>query len=186
MRKRLYVVLPLLLFGGALPADVLGQTRLTENTLTRAEGATPPLAWIDAVAWLAGHWQGEGLGGFNEEVWAPPQAGAMMGMYRLVREGRTAFFEILTITEDAGGLVLRIKHFHPDLKGWEERDEVVTFPLVKLEPDAAYFDGLTFRRPAADRLDIYVVVGRGGDGQGEAHFRLRRAIGGVVGPAGDP
>lgn len=56
----------------------------------------------------------------------------MMGMYRLIRNAKPAFYELCTIVEENGSLVLRLKHFNPDLKGWEETDKTVDFPLVAL------------------------------------------------------
>lgn len=157
---------------GHVPAAA--QQPLTEGTLALDEDAISPPATIEQVAWIAGHWRGEGLGGLNEEVWAPPLAGTMTGMYKLVRDGVVAFYEILTIAEDHGSLVLRIKHFNPDLTGWEEKDEVVSFRLVRLEDGIAWFDGLTFRQLGADELRVHLAVGRGTGPPREVVFDYRR------------
>jgi hypothetical protein len=150
------------------------QQALTEGTLALDEDGISPPATIEQVAWIAGHWRGEGLGGLNEEVWAPPLAGTMTGMYKLVRDGVVAFYEILTIAEEHGSLVLRLKHFNPDLTGWEEKDEVVSFRLVRLEDGVAWFDGLTFRRLGPDELRVHLAVGRGTGPPREVVFDYRR------------
>lgn len=80
----------------------------------------------------------------------------MMGTYRVLKDEGVAFYELITISEEDGTLILRLKHFHSDLTGWEERDEVVTFPLVKLGPTDAYLDGMTFRRSGEDKLEVFV------------------------------
>jgi len=128
----------------------------TENILTLAPGESSPPASIGDVAWIAGAWQGEALGGRCDEVWSPPAGGAMMGMFRLVKNGQPVFYELLVISQEQGSLILRLKHFGPHLKGWEKQAETVDFPLVKLTPTAAYFSGLTFRRDGADRLRVFV------------------------------
>ena len=119
---------------------------------------TSPKAKIEDVAWIAGHWQGEAFGGITEEVWSPPMGDGMVASFRLVVEGKTSFYEIETITEENGSLILRLKHFGADLKGWEEKDEAIDFPLVKLEPHKAYFDGMTFEKTSEDEMNVYVLM----------------------------
>jgi hypothetical protein len=149
------------------------QQPLTEHTLTRTPDAALPAASIADVAWIAGHWQGSALGGVSEEIWAPPLGGAMLGMFRLVRGDAPAFYEIIAIMPHDSSLVLRLKHFHADLTGWEERDETVDFPLVRIAPDTAWFDGLTYRRDGPDALTIFLAVRRA-DEVREISFPLRR------------
>jgi hypothetical protein len=130
--------------------------QLTPNILTMAADGQPCPAGIGDVAWIAGEWRAQALGGTAEEVWSGPQAGTMMGMFRLIKEDRLVFYEILTISEKDESLIVRLKHFNPDLTGWEEKDEVVSFPLVKLGENEAYFDGMTFRR-VENELHVFVA-----------------------------
>lgn len=139
------------------------------QTLSLAEGKGSPPATIDQVAWIAGHWTGEGLGGISEEIWSEPDAGSMMAVYRSMREGEISFYEILTIAEHEGSLVLRLKHFNADMTGWEEKDEVISFPLVKVGEREVFFDGMTFRRSSDTEMLVVVRVG-GEDGHQEASF----------------
>ncbi|HVT13126.1 MAG TPA: DUF6265 family protein [Fimbriimonadaceae bacterium] len=90
----------------------------------------PCKARCEDVAWFEGHWSGERNGEPVEEYWSAPAAASMMGMFRWIRDGAVRFFEILTVEESGEGLVLRVKHFHPGLKGWEEKDESAEFDLV--------------------------------------------------------
>ena len=134
-----------------------------------------PAASIAAMSWLAGHWHGDGLGGFNDEVWSEPRDGVMMGMFRHFKQEKTVFYEFLMIVEEKGTLILKLKHFNPDFSGWEEKNAFVDFPLVKLEPAAIHFDGLSFVRESADALTIYLLL-RDKSGQvREEVFRMRRA-----------
>lgn len=145
--------------------------------LSRAEGAPAPAATLADLHWLPGRWVGEGLGGAVEELWGPAEGGTMLGTFRLLRDGVPAFYEFMAVTELDGSLVLRLKHFHPDLRGWEERDQVVAFPLVRMDAGTAWFDGLTLHRAAADAMDIHVRF-RGRDGsQHEERLRYRRVVG---------
>ncbi len=156
-------------------AGISAQEPITENTVRLAEGTASPPATITDMAWFAGHWTGEGLGGQVEEIWSPAQAGAMMGMFRLLLDGKTAFYELMTLVEEGGSLVLRVKHFNPDLTGWEDKGESVDFALVAVDGDRCLFDGLTFHRLSDDALTIYVAIAAKDGAVREEAFRFRRA-----------
>jgi hypothetical protein len=113
---------------------------------------------IEDSAWLAGHWIGDGFGGTSEEVWTKPVNGVMMGMFRLHdKDGKLVFYEFLTI--DDGGLTL--KHFHPGLKGWETKDEVVTFKMVETPPGKIILEGLRFEKKSEMEMHISLSLRRG-------------------------
>jgi hypothetical protein len=145
----------------------------TAHTWKRDESAKPVPATIQSMAWLAGAWEGEGLGGISEEVWMAPQGGSMLGTYRLVKEGKPVFYEILTIVEENGGLVMRLKHFNADLKGWEEKDKSVEFVYLGEKDGVHHFSGLAFQ-PKGKELTIWLAL-RGKDGAvREETFQMRR------------
>ena len=158
-------------------ATASAQQQITENTVRLADGAASPPATLGGMAWLAGSWTGEGLGGQVEEIWSPAQAGAMMGMFRLLRDGQTAFYELMTLVEENGSLVLRVKHFNPDLTGWEDKGESVDFALVAVDGDRFLFDGLTFHRRADDAMTIHVVISSKDGTVREEVFRYARVDG---------
>ncbi len=148
---------------------------LTANTLRLSPGEAPARATIDAMSWLAGTWTGAGLGGDTEEIWSSPRAGVMMGVYRLIRDGEPVFYEIMTLSEIDGSLELRLKHFHADLRGWEERDDSVAFALVARSKGRFCFDGLTLE-PRGDEVVAYLAIGNPKDGSvREEVFRYTRA-----------
>src|SRR5436190_19333601 len=70
-----------------------------------------PPATLASVAWLQGHWEGEGLGGVSEELWSPAAGGVMMGMYRLLKDGKPTFYEFLMLVEENGTFAMKLKHF---------------------------------------------------------------------------
>jgi hypothetical protein len=136
--------------------------------------AQAPKATIQDVAWLEGHWQGTALGGLADEYWSGAMAGSMMGMFRLVKDDKVTFYELFRIAEENGSLVLRLKHFHPDMKGWEEKDFTVNFPLLKIAKDEVWFDGMTFKRTGPDSLDVIVLIGKKGEAPREVKFAYQR------------
>jgi len=128
-----------------------------------------PQATITDVSWISGHWRGEGLGGVCEEIWSPPLANSMMGMFRFVKDGKLVLYEFETIVEESNSLNLKLKHFNQDFIGWEEKDVSVNFPLISYTAKEAVFDGLRFRKIDDDSLKIFVVI------QGkEEEFRFKR------------
>ncbi|BCS32369.1 hypothetical protein TBR22_A15790 [Luteitalea sp. TBR-22] len=139
-------------------AGLQAQEKVTERTVKLAAGAQPPQATISDVAWLEGRWAGSALGGETEEIWSGPKAGAMMGMYRLVREGKVVFYEMQALVEEGGSLVLRLKHFHANLAGWEEKATTVDFPLVALRDGVVQFEGMSMHRDGADKLIVYLAI----------------------------
>lgn len=134
------------------------QEKETENTL-KLTGTTRPKATIEDIAWLAGHWKGSALGGVSEEIWSPPLANSMMGSYRLIKNDTLIiFYEIVTITEDGQSLTLKLKHFNRDLTGWEEKNEVREFKLVKKEKNRLWFEGMTFELIDENNFQVYLAI----------------------------
>ena len=132
-----------------------------ENTLVYDSLVGSPKATINDFAWIAGYWKGEAMGGVIEEVWTTPLAGSMMGSFKMAQGNEVIFYELETLTEEGGTVILRLKHFGADLKGWEKKDETVDFKLVKFSKNKAYFDGLTFELVNPNELNIYVVIEEG-------------------------
>ncbi|MBY6204838.1 DUF6265 family protein [Halomonas denitrificans] len=176
MRKRFRTFWAGLVLAGAASIAPAGEGGFDE-TRTAIDGQAPPAASIDELSWLAGSWVGEGLGGRAREVYSPPMGGVITGHFVFQRGDAMGFSEILSIAPLGDSLVYRLKHFHPDLTGWEEKDEVIEFPLVAKEGDAFYFDGLTIRKDGEDGMVAAVRIDRGDAGVSEAVFRYRRENG---------
>ncbi len=174
MTRLLALTVALLALAGIRGSSGWAQQQLTPRTLALDEKAARPKATIENVAWIAGHWQGQGLGGIVEEVWSPPLGRTMMGMAKVVKQDAVVFYEILTIVEESGSVTLNLKHFHPNLAGWEEKDKVLSFPLVKLTPNELSFEGMTFHKLDANTLVVFLAI-RHRDGTiREEEFRYRR------------
>ena len=145
----------------------------TEHTFQLEDGEERPAATIEDAAWLAGSWTGTGFGQRFEEVWNPPSAGTMIGLFKLFNDDGVAFYELLLLSVDEGSLSLKVKHFNADFTAWEEKGDFVNFKLVKKEPDALHFGGISFYRRDADTIDGYIVM-RKGDEVAEHHLAYKR------------
>ena len=142
----------------AFPASAQQPVPVTQHTLRLAPGQVSPPATIADVAFLAGHWTGHGLGGRFEEVWTAPKQGVMVGMYRgLTMDGAPTFNELLVLREEQGSLIVRLKHFDPDMTGWEDKAQVVTMPFLGTRDGLVHFDRMSFQVTGPDTLTCYLA-----------------------------
>jgi hypothetical protein len=129
----------------------------SEHTFRLAPGETAPSATLDDVGWLVGDWTGTAFGQRFEEVWNPPSAGSMVGLFKLYGSEGVEFYELMLLSVEDGTLSLKVKHFNPDFTAWEEKADFLEFRLVKLEPDAVHFHGLSFYKRDAAGFDGYIL-----------------------------
>ena len=134
-------------------------------------GAAPasqprPRASLNDLSWLAGEWTGEGFGLVLHENFSAPVGGQMAAHFYGAKDGKPQFYEFETIAQDGDSLVFRVKHFNPDMTGWEEKDKFVSFPLIAVDKDVWRFDGLTIPRTGPDTAE-HVVTVKHGNGAGE-------------------
>ena len=158
----------------ALAPPGMGQSHETEHTLRFSQSGPTPKATLEDVAWLQGTWEGTAFGGISEEIWSEPLAKTMMGVYRSVENGAVKFYEINSIVETNGSLEMRLKHFHADLKGWEEKDVVRVFPLVKVASGEIFFDGMTYKKTGQDTVTVYLAISDKDGAAREVVFEYRR------------
>ncbi|MEQ8578494.1 MAG: DUF6265 family protein [Balneola sp.] len=111
---------------------------------------------INDYSWLVGSWKGDGFGGVSEEIWSKPENGVMMGMYRHIKDDKLVFYEFLILDKTG----LRLKHFHPDLKGWEEKDETTFFEMIDYSPTKIEMKGLIFEKKSNDLMEIRLRLKR--------------------------
>jgi hypothetical protein len=113
---------------------------------------------IEKARWLVGSWSGEGMGGKCEEVWFPPVDGTMMCMFRFIKDGKIGFYEFITLSEEGDRLIKKLKHFNPDLTGWEEKDKTTEFEFISCSDTEIVFDGMTIRKTGDDTMEIVVKL----------------------------
>lgn len=113
---------------------------------------------LENIKWIAGNWKGEAFGGLTEENWSEPSGGSMMATFKLIDKGQVVFYEIEIIREIENSLILQLKHFENDLKGWETKDETVDFPLKEITSNKVIFEGMTFEKISDNEMTIYVDI----------------------------
>ncbi len=162
-------------WNGALWAqEAENQSTSTPNTITLAEGAKSAPIEIDEFQWLAGIWEGTGLGGECTELWSAPKAGSLVGSFCFMNNDEIQFTEHFVLQTAGKSVTLKLKHFDKDLHGWEEKNVSVEFPFVRREGDNFFFSGLTYRKIENDKMEVYVQM-KNKDGKvSEAKFEFLR------------
>ncbi|SMO78321.1 DUF6265 family protein [Gracilimonas mengyeensis] len=125
---------------------------------------------IEDYQWLVGSWTGDGFGGVSHETWEPPVNGTMMGMYRHINNnGELVFYEFMLLDESG----LKLKHFNPDLTGWEEKEEMLTFEMISYTKDRIDLKGLSFERLSDTEMTITLQMTENGEAHTEV-FSMKR------------
>ncbi|WP_323788007.1 DUF6265 family protein [Psychroserpens sp.] len=128
----------------------------TLSTVAQNETLLEPK--LENCAWIAGNWKGEAFGGITEENWSEPSSGSMMATFKLINNGKVSFYEIEIIREVENTLVLQLKHFDNDLKGWETKNETVDFPLKEITVNRVVFEGMTFEKVSDNEMNVFVDI----------------------------
>lgn len=157
-----------------LAGSALAQSPRTEHTFKLDDPDVRPPATLEDVTWLAGSWEGEGFGMSFEEVWNPPSAGSMIGLFKVMQGDDVAFYEILLLVEEEGSLSLKVKHFNPDFTAWEDKADYVDFRFIKAEENAIHFSGISFYRLSDDEMHGYIVMKNGDEVREEKLVYRRR------------
>ncbi len=168
---RLFVAISLLCL---ISMTVLAQERQTEHTLKLGAGQKSPSAALADMTWMIGSWSGNALGGVVEEVWAAPAGGAMLGMFRLIQKGKPVFYELMTLVEENGSILFRLKHFNPNMTGWEEKDKTVEFKFIGKKDGLIHFEGMSFKPEGKDAFTVYLAIEHKDGNVKEEAFRYTR------------
>jgi uncharacterized protein YndB with AHSA1/START domain len=166
----------------SLSGGVCAQSKKTEHTLginsekdEKSNGDNK--LDLSSLDWLVGRWVGTGLGGECEEVFLPPWNGSMTGTFRFASEGKVVFSEFFSLIQKEDGAVLRLKHFHPDMKSWEEKDDTTNFELIRIDKHTIWFDGLTYHLEDNNKLNVWVAMKNTATGElSEASFVFHRSM----------
>ena len=158
-----------------LLALILSAAPVTAQETRSLDGKASPPASIDQLAWLAGSWVGTGMGAAVTETYSAPLGGRITGHFVMTTaKGGTAFTELVDYVRLDDSLAYRVRHFNPDMTGWEDKSgKPVVFPLVAIDGDKWFFDGMTIARTGPDTLTMWVRIGDGGKAR-EMPFRLTR------------
>ena len=159
----------------ALALGLLASGCLQLETQPGSSGAED--AEVDArlapLAWLAGTWKAEAFGGDIEETWLAPMGDSMQGVFRAVGDGTLRFSELIQVTAEEAGVVMRFAHFRPDYSTWEGEAGPMQLLLTSSSETELVFEAHAAGSP--DQI-VYRLV----DGElhvtvsgldGELHFR---------------
>ena len=114
--------------GGALGKLLVPKTVVVVALACAVVGAGPRTAGAQGTtttkgfAWLAGRWEGtmsSGAVGVADVTFAPPVAGLITGMMRLVADQKILVVELITMTDAPKGPELRFRHFSNALEAYE-------------------------------------------------------------------
>jgi hypothetical protein len=102
--------------------------------------ASPPLKpSLSDFSWLAGRWRGDWGPRVAEQVWLAPDAGTMVGTFRLLENEKLLVIELFTLVEKPDGISFYFRHFTPDLVPWEKSGATV-LNLVSLDARKVDFE----------------------------------------------
>ena len=137
---------------------LLFTTLLFTTSILIAQGKKTLEPKLENISWISGKWKGEAFGGITEENWSEPSGGSMMATFKLIDKGSVVFYEIEIIREIENTLILQLKHFNNDLKGWETKDETVDFPLKEITENKVIFEGIYFEKVNDNEMNVYVDI----------------------------
>lgn len=120
--------------------------------------------WRDVTPRLEGCWSGTGMGGEVHECWVVAEDGRADGLFLIRQDNAPLFAEIIAIDDFGEGPQMRLKHVNPDMTGWEEKEEHLTFRLLEVAPNTLTFKGLVLSLEDDDTLNIDLQM-RMGDGE---------------------
>jgi hypothetical protein len=121
--------------------------------------------------WLTGTWKGPGFGGTFEEVWSEPDTnGQLMGMFRYFdKDGSVQFLEFWILDETG----MKLKHFDPDFKAWEEKEDFIDFRMVETTETKVTLKGLSYERTSKNEMVVSLKMKQGEEVKTEV-FNLKR------------
>jgi len=127
-----------------------------QNTLHYNDEKGSPKATLNDIKWLSGNWKGTSEMGNFEENWSDASAKSILFSFKMWNDNEISFYEIGHIVEKDKSLVLELKHFDKELKGWEKQDGKESFRLVKIDENKFYFDKITYEKIDDNHMIVYV------------------------------
>ena len=147
---------------------------------------TTPLAAdsLEQLDWMSGSWLEDTPQRRCEEIWSTVDAHTLMGMFRWISFDDVSFYEFMVIKVTDAGAELHVKHFHPSLVAWEEKDRFQAFILTEItdhrvvfaalpDPEASEVTGgwLTYELTDGNHLEVSIIEA---DGTVKLNFHFER------------
>ncbi|MFC2094844.1 DUF6265 family protein [Candidatus Bipolaricaulota bacterium] len=98
-----------------------------------------PADSLEQLNWMSGAWLEDTPLRRCEEIWSTVDAHTLMGMFRWISDDDVSFYEFMVIKVTDAGVELHVKHFHPSLVAWEEKDRFQAFVLTDLQAHRAVY-----------------------------------------------
>lgn len=135
---------------------------------------------LESLAFLKGTWSGTMEGDRVEETWSAPHGDSIIGMFRWQAGGKTTMWEMLSIKEESGKAVLRLRHFDARFDPWKgETGSVEAMPASETYANRVLFaaekgglKSVEYKSPAKDVLHVSVKFRD--EGRPALEFELKR------------
>ena len=141
---------------------VLATGIVVASFFTSLATAAGPAATIDQLDWMTGNWAGQLGRNQLEENWIATEGGSIAAMVRMTGGGSTSMFEMITIEEVDGSLVLNIQQWDPGFKPRTATPQ--TMELEEITANSVKFRAVTeggmsslgYSNPDAETFIIHV------------------------------
>lgn len=94
---------------------------------------------LSDMEFISGHWEATRNGNMVEAFWTEPEGDNMVGVVRIIGDGKAVLYEIFAIEMTETGLEVKVKHFRPGLIGVEEKDEFDHYTFLESSNGRALF-----------------------------------------------
>ncbi len=124
---------------------------------------------LSDISFIAGHWKATPQGSTVEALWSAPAGDNMVGVIRMMKEGKATLYEMFAFEETQQGLVALVKHFQPGLVGLEEKDQSDRYHFLQAEKGSAIFEKqgeevrILYEKRSEDQFAI--VIGKPQEGE---------------------
>ena len=93
------------------------------------------------MQFIEGHWKAIQPDGLTVEgTWLAPEGDNMLGMMRMMKDGKATMYEILAYEPSEKGLVSLVKHFKPGLIGVEEKEKQDRYNFLETKKNQVYYE----------------------------------------------
>jgi Domain of unknown function (DUF6265) len=120
------------------PAGAGTQAPAASSPVVPPAPAQPKPSLAD-FSWLEGRWRGDWGPRVAEQVWLAPEAGTMLGTFRLLENEKVLVIELFTLVEKPDSINFYFRHFTPELVPWEKADATL-LKLTSLDSKKADFE----------------------------------------------
>ncbi|AIE87321.1 DUF6265 family protein [Fimbriimonas ginsengisoli] len=168
--------------GSVIAATLMLCSQVPDSRPISKESERAIDADLSEFAWLAGDWKSDGPGNEYEELWLPAKGGSMVGIFRLIVDGKLASISALNLQQDGKKVKMRLRGLTPELNPAGEKPAVMVL-VAKSKGSADFVNQFEGAQPHALHVTspggrLHVAVESVKDGvpsQFELKFRRHRS-----------